>query len=116
MKLELEHIQNANCPECGARWVEAGVETSYYDGAVKRHVNGGTWEFILYACGRKDGYVPNFLTVETKKPCSHSPAVVANNRRRAKAKKSLMAALGKMDLTKEERETMERNIRCALEY
>ena len=105
----LLHIGYNVCPDCGAEFVEFGRKTGV-DGHVNRHVNGGTWEYIRFACGRKDGYIPNFLKIETEYPCQNSADAVAKRIKRREAKMSLTSALIALDVDDDYRHELARNL------
>lgn len=86
-----EHIKYDTCPECHAPFKTFGREATEWDSTaeIRRHVNGGIWEYIIFTCGRKDAFIPNFGRIETEHPCENSVA----RRERKKQRELVMAGL-----------------------
>jgi hypothetical protein len=104
-----KHIDYSACPDCGAEFVEFGRETGV-GGKVNRHVNGGVREYIRFACGRKDEYIPNFLKIKTEYPCQNTPDAVEQRRKRGCAKVSLTTAIRALDVDDDYRHELARNL------
>lgn len=107
--IQLKHLTQTSCPECGAPWISVGYANDG-KGTIQRHINGGVWENITFACGRCDGYVPNFLHVEMIRPCRNSHDEKQDQKRRDEAAMALKDSLKKLQLTGLERDHLLRDI------
>lgn len=112
VQITLRHLTHTSCPECGAPWVTIGYKHNGHH--ILSHVNGGVWETITFSCGRSDGYVPNFMHIETYQLCRNSEFVRAETKRKETALISLRAAVEKANLNDSERDSILRNIDSSL--
>ena len=57
----------------GFRVVAESVEIDRDTHQIRRHTNGGSWEYREFACGYKVHYSPNFRKEEVLKKCVFDP-------------------------------------------
>jgi DNA-directed RNA polymerase subunit RPC12/RpoP len=118
--IDLKHINYNKCPECGSPASSIGLETyAYQDDTPKKisqHTNGGRWEYIIFTCGRKDQYAPNFESIQTEYPCPQRSAAVLIKQKRKLATKHLIGVLDGLDVDDYFKETLEHEIKQKLHY
>ncbi len=97
--LQLQHMGNTTCPDCGAP--VAGIGFKFDSGSkpeIMQHCNGERWESVQYACGRMDTWLPNLHKSQTSPQCPKRPEAIWHEARRTAAKDALLAALDQLDV------------------
>jgi len=107
--IKLNHIDYDFCPECHAVCHQMGLETSY-DGKINQHVSGDRWEYVVFTCGRKDVFIPNFMSIETKSPCRNSAEETIKASKRVTAYNSAKALIEGLDVDASYKDSMLRSL------
>lgn len=111
--MEMKHITYNTCPECKSICCQIGFDTGY-KGEIRLHTNGERWEYAVFACGRRDGFSPNSLRIETTSPCQNSSKYKKSLDNRIRAYNEVRAVIEGLDVDDTYRETLLGGIRKPL--
>jgi hypothetical protein len=118
--IHLEHIDYNVCPDCGAPAHNVGVKTSYASddetAKILEHVNGGRWEYVVFTCGRRDEFIPNFNGIRTERICPHIPEIQLRVRKRKEATDHLLEFVSRLDTDTTFKESLRNEIKHRASY
>jgi hypothetical protein len=77
----VHHIKHTKCPDCGA-----GIKSEVRQ---DQHTNGHWNETVVFTCGARHHFSPNFMQIKVQSPCPTDPAQLARNLKRAALLKEL---------------------------
>lgn len=88
----LDFITTTACPVCGCQVVVSeSVEVERFgDRTIRRHCNGGKWEYREFACGCRVHYCPNFMKEEIVQKCAFDPDEAALKEKQNTLKMSIV--------------------------
>jgi hypothetical protein len=118
--IKFDHIDYSTCPTCGSPAHTTGVKTHYASEGetvdILQHVNGGRWEYVIFTCGRRDEFIPNFSGIRTEIGCPRTEEIQLRIRKRKEATAHTLEFVSRLDVDDVFKESLRKEIKHRLGY
>ena len=101
---------DANIPDFNKKCETCGAKLSDYN-RKHQHCNGFWNQEYTFECGSRTKFSPNYMSFIEEKPCPNDPLIKEKNERFKKGVDKLILYIGRMDIEKENKDSLITKVR-----